>query len=219
MSKKTEEPKQKAETITIKPANLVVLPLTIEGDSIYVQHKFSEKAKRQIEETQKAGTTAGSKKNREPKDFEEVWRQATHIGLDGKHGIPASAFRMAAISACRLIGFKMTLAKLAIFVVADTFDRDEGTPLVHISPKPRPFDKTQLMPVRNDNGSVDLRMRPMWDPGWRTTLKIRFDADVFTPTDVANLIGRVGQQVGIGEGRPDSKDSAGVGWGTFKIVG
>jgi hypothetical protein len=220
MSKKQVEEKQQVENITIKPAKLVVLPLTIEGDSLYVQHKFSEKAKRQIEETQKAGSTANASKGkkRDPKDFEEIWKQAMHIGKDGKHGIPASAFRMAAISACRLIGFKMTLAKLAIFVVADSFDKDEGTPLVHISPKPRPFEDTQLLPVRNDNGSVDLRMRPMWDPGWRATLKIRFDADVFTPTDVANLIGRVGQQVGIGEGRPDSKDSAGVGWGTFQIV-
>jgi len=27
----------------------------------------------------------------------------------------------------------------------------------------------------------------------------------------------VGLQVGIGEGRPDSRDSAGLGWGTFKL--
>jgi hypothetical protein len=29
---------------------------------------------------------------------------------------------------------------------------------------------------------------------------------------------RVGIQVGICEGRPDSKNSAGMGWGTFKLV-
>jgi hypothetical protein len=28
---------------------------------------------------------------------------------------------------------------------------------------------------------------------------------------------RVGLQVGIGEGRPDSKNSAGMGWGLFTI--
>jgi hypothetical protein len=28
---------------------------------------------------------------------------------------------------------------------------------------------------------------------------------------------RVGAQVGIGEGRPDSKNSTGMGWGTFEI--
>lgn len=35
--------------------------------------------------------------------------------------------------------------------------------------------------------------------------------------DVANLMNRVGAQVGIGEGRPDSKNSAGMGWGLFSI--
>lgn len=217
--KNEQKQEQKSESITIKPANLVILPLTIEGDAPYVQHKFSQKALRQIEETQKAGSTATSKRKREPKDFEENWRQAMHIGTDGRHGIPASAFRNASISACRVAGFVMTKAKLSIFIVADVFDKDDGTPLVHISPKPRAFKDTVSLPVRNDNGSVDLRMRPMWDPGWRANLRVRFDADVFTPTDVANLINRVGQQVGIGEGRPDSKESAGVGWGTFTIVG
>jgi hypothetical protein len=42
--------------------------------------------------------------------------------------------------------------------------------------------------------------------------------DQFTPEDVANLMARVGMQVGIGEGRPDSKNSAGMGWGLFKIA-
>ena len=36
-------------------------------------------------------------------------------------------------------------------------------------------------------------------------------------TDVTNLMQRVGMQVGIGEGRPDSRDSAGLGWGTFRL--
>jgi hypothetical protein len=37
-------------------------------------------------------------------------------------------------------------------------------------------------------------------------------------TDVVNLISRVGLQVGIGEGRPDSKQSAGLGYGLFEIL-
>ena len=52
---------------------------------------------------------------------------------------------------------------------------------------------------------------------WKAKLKIRFDADQFSLEDVTNLLSRVGQQVGIGEGRPDSKHSAGMGWGLFII--
>jgi hypothetical protein len=43
--------------------------------------------------------------------------------------------------------------------------------------------------------------------------------DQFTHQDVANLMTRVGLQVGLGEGRPDSKNSAGMGWGLFQIEG
>jgi ribosomal protein S17 len=52
---------------------------------------------------------------------------------------------------------------------------------------------------------------------WSAKVKIRWDADQFTVEDVSNLLARVGQQVGIGEGRPDSKNSAGMGWGTFDV--
>jgi hypothetical protein len=48
-------------------------------------------------------------------------------------------------------------------------------------------------------------------------VRVQYDADQFTATDAANLMTRVGAQVGIGEGRPDSKMSAGMGWGTFKL--
>jgi hypothetical protein len=53
---------------------------------------------------------------------------------------------------------------------------------------------------------------------WAARLRIRFDSDQFTAQDVYNLVSRVGLQVGIGAGRPDSKASAGCGFGTFEIV-
>jgi hypothetical protein len=49
-------------------------------------------------------------------------------------------------------------------------------------------------------------------------LRIRYDAGMFTSDAMVNLISRVGLQVGIGEGRPDSKNSAGLGYGLFEII-
>ena len=72
------------------------------------------------------------------------------------------------------------------------------------------------MAVRNATGVCDIRIRPMWDE-WNAVVRIRFDADIFSLTDVTNLLMRVGEQVGLCEGRPDSKQSAGMGWGLFKI--
>ena len=53
---------------------------------------------------------------------------------------------------------------------------------------------------------------------WSATVRVKFDADMFSLSDVINLFMRAGQQVGIGEGRPDSKKSHGMGWGTFHVT-
>jgi hypothetical protein len=107
----------------------------------------------------------------------------------------------------------MTRAKLSIFIEADGVSRD-GTPLVRIYGEP----EMHTGHVRNETGVVDIRARPMWRE-WSLKLRVRYDAEQFTVTDVANLIMRAGMQVGVGEGRPDSKKSTGMGWGTFTIEG
>ena len=182
------------------------------GDAPYVQAKFSEKAKAQIREKMLGGSQSKKGRAREPRDFDADYKNAMHISREGWNGIPASCFRQACISACRLVGFKMTLAKLALFVEADGYDKDEGTPLIKIQGKPHKHEQH----VRNATGVVDLRVRPMWDK-WHANLTVRWDADLFSATDILNLLNRVGQQVGIGEGRPDSKQSSGQGWGLFHV--
>jgi hypothetical protein len=56
----------------------------------------------------------------------------------------------------------------------------------------------------------------MWR-AWSADITLRWDADQLTLVDVANLLDRAGLQVGIGEGRADSKKSTGMGWGSFKV--
>lgn len=202
-----------SKAVAIKAPSFQVAEFLIRGTSPYVQHKFSMKARNQIMETQAAGGQAKSKKVREAKDFDEVFRNAGYFAHEGWRGIPAPAFRNAMISACRTVGFKMTHAKLAASILADGFDQETGKPLVKIVGDPERHDDY----VRNDNGSVDIRCRPMWKE-WSAKVRIKFDTDMLSVTDVANLLMRVGYQVGIGEGRNDSKDSAGVGWGHFEIV-
>lgn len=202
------------EGLVIKAPNLMIGRFRIVGTAPYVQHKFSAKAQAMIIATQEAGTVARTKKKREAKDFDAVYQGAQHVAHEGWAGIPAPAFRNAMISACRLIGFKMTLAKLSVFILPDGFDADDGTPLVQIS-KGQPHKHVGY--ARNATGVIDIRARPMWDPGWEATVRCRWDADQFCASDVANLLTRAGAQVGIGEGRADSKNSAGVGWGSFDV--
>ena len=201
--------------IKISAPNIREAKFLIRGTAPLVVHKFSAKAKAMIRQKQEAGSLANKGKSKSAKDFEEVFQGARHLSSEGWDGIPAGAFRAGIISACRLVGFKMTLAKLSIFVAADGFDETEGTPLVRILSPAEP-ERNESM-VRLATGVCDISVRPMWRY-WGAELRIQYDADQFTADDVRNLLARVGAQVGVCEGRPDSKSSAGCGWGTFELV-
>lgn len=205
-----------AENVTIQPPNFGVAELTIVGTAPLVINAFSRKAREQMREKQTRGSTAKKGRQREAKDFDRAFKEAHHVAEDGWCGIPANAFRAAMISACRIVGFKMTIAKLSVFIEPDGFDNVDGTPLVRITKGDPKYIEHM---VRNETGVPDIRPRPQWAPGWEAVLRIRWDRDQFTGQDVANLLSRVGQQVGIGEGRPDSKRSAGMGWGLFSVKG
>lgn len=210
MSKK---PTTQETAVQITAPRIHTAEFNIAGTAPYIQLRFSEKAMNAMAEKMKAGSQANKKKAKDARDFDEDFRQAMHISDDGWKGIPASAFRNAMISACRLVGFKMTLAKLSVFVLPDGFDKVDGVPLIKIDGKPEPH----IMHARNATGVCDLRVRAKFWP-WSATVRVQYDADQFSATDAANLMTRVGAQVGIGEGRPDSKMSAGMGWGTFKLA-
>lgn len=199
-------------SVMIKKPNLRVVHCRIVGDAPYLQHAFPQKARVQIEETQRAGSTARGKKIRQARNFEEDYEEAKHHSTEGWIGIPAASIRAALISACRLVGFPMTKAKLSIFCLGDGQDKLDGQGLIKIMGQP----EQTVMPVRLETGVVSLASRPMWRE-WSAVVRLRFDADQFTLTDVINLLHRAGAQVGIGEGRPDSKKSAGMGYGTFTV--
>lgn len=200
--------------VQIQPPNFQKAAIRIRGDAPLVMHAFSAKQQAIIEETQAKGSLAKKDKKKAPKDFSALYERARHRAKQGWDGIPATAFRLAAIAACRTVGYPMTTAKMSIFVEADGYE-ESGTPLVKITKgKPR----EHRGPVRNATGVIDIRARPMWEPGWEAVVRVRWDADQFTAAEVANLMARAGAQVGICEGRPFSSNSAGCGWGTFEVL-
>lgn len=200
------------EQVRIAPANIKTIRLKITGTAPYLQCRFPQKAIDKIKKKQLAGDQGGKRARHQPRDFESDYQGSMHRMGKNEFGIPAAAFRAAAISACRLVGYKMTIAKMSVFVVADGYDVLDRTPLVKINGAP---EKNEMM-GRNRDGSCDIRVRAMW-PMWSAAVTVQFDADQFSSSDVFNLFDRVGKQVGIGEGRPDSKESAGLGFGLFKI--
>ncbi len=198
--------------VNITAPNMPRLALYIKGSTPYVQNKFSGRSTAAIRTKQEAGSTATKNKSRASRDFNADFLAAQHRDERGAPGIPASAFRAAAIRACKLCGFEMTMAKLTLFVIADSLDAETGEGLVRLNEEP----ELNMSTVRNATGVIDLRARPMWRQ-WSARVVVEYDADQFTKMDVINLFLRIGKQVGVGEGRPDSKKSAGMGWGLFEL--
>lgn len=203
----------KEEHVTITPARMEVVKFRLVGTTPLVQNRFGEKARQEIQDKHERGSQAKKGKNKEPRDFDDNYQQARHVSVGGWDGIHAGGFRRAMVDSCKLVGFHMTKAKLGLFVPADGYTAD-GTPLVRIT-KGEP--RKVIHAVRNASGVCDLRARPMWDAGWECVLTVRYDADMFSATEVLNLVARVGLQCGIGEGRPNSKESTGCDWGLFDV--
>lgn len=209
---KTERKSKAASAIAAPKFAVIAVPIKGSAGSPLVVHAFSQKARSTMRETQEAGSVAKKNRKREPKDFADLFEQAKHVSRDGWEGVAAAAFRGALISACRLVGFKMTIGKLSVFIEADGVSRLDGTPLVRIEGEATQFESM----VRNANGSADIRVRPRYDE-WSALVRIRFDREQMSEEDICNLILRAGAQVGICEGRPDSSSSFGQGWGLFEI--
>ena len=199
------------ETCVITPPKFGVVDLIIEGVAPLVVERFSKKAELMAKMAE--GQSAKNKKNRDARDYDREAEEARYRSADGWEGMNAAAFRAAMISACRLVGFKMTLAKLSTFVEADGFDLNDGVPLVRVYGE----SQTYTAHTRNATGVIDIRSRPMYR-SWAAKLRVRYDMDQFKMADVLNLVSRCGLQVGIGAGRPDSKASAGCGFGLFQVV-
>ena len=213
MSAAAKKPEPTGKVVTITPPNFCEVHATLIGTAPYVQARFSQKAIQAMRAKHEAGSTAKKGGKREARDFNEDFRQAQHVSEDGWIGVPAPAIRNACIDVCRMAGFKMTHARMSVFALADGRDLVDGSPLIRLdAPAPERLD----MMTRNATGVADIRVRPMWRD-WKLPVRLRYDADQFTQEDVLNLLARAGEQVGIGEGRPFSKSSNGLGYGTFAI--
>jgi len=204
-------------TVTITPPNIRTAEFKIRGTAPLVVHRFDKKVMGDFADKIIQGSKPTGKKKFEPKKLEDICEAAKYIGRTGKEtweGFNASGIRLALISACRGANFKMTVIKQCVFVVAEGYDI--YTPLIPLVRIHGESEMSQMI-AKTETGVAMLCVRPMYQQ-WAATLRIRFDADMLSLQDLTNLLARAGQCVGICEGRPDSKNSGGMGWGTFEIT-
>lgn len=177
--------------VTLKPIDKKVISFTIRGVSPLIQHKWSDKAMKQIRDKQ-----AGKKtKVRETRDPEGEAIAATYFTEDGSYGVPLEAIKKSIINAAHKdIGIEKTLVRKSLFIKSD----DPGNILKMECDDPILREDQ----VRVGMGSADLRYRPEFR-SWSVRVNAEIDAGNLTVEDLINLTNLAGFGVGLHEWRPE----------------
>ena len=195
--------KQAIETIVVRKPNIKTLKVDIIGNRPMIQHKFSEKAIRMIEEKQQKKDAKTKRDKRDPKaEFEA----AKYLNKDGDIAFPALCIKQAIVGSARMVdGLPMTILRGSVFVKGD------GEGMIKVD-----YATCQLRRdvVRLNGGPADLRYRPeLLD--WKMNLNIDYNADVISAEQVVNLLSIAGFSQGLGEWRPEKNGD----FGTFTVAG
>lgn len=192
----------KEEPITLKALSIERLPVTVQGISPLIMHKWSEKAIKMMLDKQMKKAVKG----RETKNPKEDVEACIYRDSDGDVCIPTNMFKQAIVSAVRNVeGLTMTIVRGALFVIGD---KDGNTKLKYSDMVSR-----QDM-VRVGMGSADIRFRPEFR-NWETSFMVDFNPQVISAEQIINLINLAGFSVGICEWRPEKNGD----FGRFQVIG
>ena len=218
MAKKptTTETTAATQTVMVSRPRFQTIELEVRGTTPLLIHRRSPGTVDAMLAKHIAGSAQSSKRmEKAPKNVGALFndcRFIDHVG--GWDGISCAAIRNALVRSCQVVQIAMTDAKRCLFVVADGFDRTDGTPLVRIHADEPVIDQRIAIVAR---GGSDVRIRPRYDE-WGMIVRVSFDADWFMAEDIVNLMLRAGKQNGIGDGRSFSPMSAGIGMGAFDVI-
>lgn len=180
-------------TITLPALNVQHMKLRLRGDSPLICHAWSEKAKKQMLDAQ----MKKARQAKEAKDPEQDYRDSLYPHPDGGFGFPAVAFKNAAVDACSSIaGVTKVEARGAFHIVGD---------MVKIDGEPSPREDM----VRVGMGTADIRYRGEFRD-WSAEITLRYNGNVLSPEQIANLFNTAGFAVGVGEWRPQRDGSFGM---------
>lgn len=169
------------------------MKLILVGDSPLISHAWSQKAKQEMLDKQMKKAAKGKKAKDPKKDYED----SLYIHPDGGYGFPSIAFKCAAVTACSQIDGLTKVQTRGSFHVEGEMLKINGTPQMREDM------------VRIGMGVADIRYRGEF-PEWSVEVPIRYNAQVLSPEQIANLFNVAGFAVGIGEWRPERNGSYGL---------
>lgn len=184
----------KEETVVIKAINFQEAIITLEGDTSYIPHKWSDDNQKKIldKETKKA-TSKGAR------DIKAEYKSCFYYTRDGKYGVPICAIKKAVVSA----GGRFN--DLVMTQLRGSFVINEGEDVAELEGEPQ----MRQDPVRVGNGGADIRFRPEFLK-WSIRLNVKFNADKISLEQVVNLFNLAGFGVGIGDWRPEKNGQHGM---------
>ena len=213
-----------AETITIRKPSIAHVKVRIVGDSPLIVHAWSEKAKREMLDSQTRSNKTKKKPTKMPFDdfaralywitpmpvktitdpstnekrevvTEELFEQALKDGA--RFGFPANSFKLAANSAAYRLGWVKNQMQLRGSYFLNS---EDGSELVEIKGD-TPLIREDV--VRVGMGSADLRYRPIFN-NWYCDMMLEYNTSgELTLDDIFSCIEAGGYAVGVGEWRPE----------------
>lgn len=179
--------------IVLPQLNIMFMNIRLIGDSPLICHRWSAKARMEMLSKQ----MGKAKQAKAPKDPEEDFRESLYPHPEGGYGFPTIAFKAAAVDACSHIsGVTKVEARGSFHIVGE---------LARLVGEPRPREDM----VRIAMGTADIRFRGEF-PSWATEFVIRYNANMLTPEQIANLFNTAGFAIGVGEWRPQKDGSFGM---------
>jgi hypothetical protein len=192
------------------PAQLDITKIDVEtllvpvvGTMPLIVHNWSEKAKRQMLDTQQ-----GRKTIKEPRDPEAEFESSLYRTADG-YGFPSVAFKAATVSAARLYGKSVRMTELRQFLFfRGVMSEHCNQALFPIVGEPKMREDMVTVGI----SGTDLRYRAEF-PDWTSELTVQYVKSAITRDSVLSIISAAGLTVGVGEWRPEKNGE----YGTFEI--
>jgi|SRR5882724_1519061 len=198
--KKTPE----GSSIQIPKLEIQTFKMTLVGQTPLMVQKFSEKAKRMIEDKQaKKAKTA-----RAARDPVAEYEASLYV-IDAKkeiYGVPVSGLKNCCVSACGFIeGVFKTTARGAFHILCEPHG------LIPIT-KGEPIMDTRTVRLSGPGRPADLRYRARFDT-WELTFMVQYNKNVISPEQILNLFENAGFSIGLCEYRPEKNGN----FGMFKV--
>lgn len=208
--------KETQELVTIKPLEIKRVPIRIIGDTPLIVHAWSEKAKRQMLETQMKATKTKAKEARNPYDdfiqslywLEGKPKESTPDAFEeavkdgAKWGFPVGAIKQAGNSAA----YRLAWVKNQMALRGSYFLNTEWGDMAEIKGS---IPEMREDMVRVGMGSADLRYRGEFK-NWYMDMTLEFNASGdMTLAQIINVLNAGGYTTGIGEWRPEKDGSFG----------